>query len=63
MKQDIRFETDDEGVSIFVNDRWVMDASLFRKDMKIIIDGRRMKFKSLMLDGNKGVFKYDKRFK
>jgi len=37
-KRNIKFDVTKEGVTIWVNGVWVLDASLFKKDEKIRID-------------------------
>ena len=50
------------GVTIWVNGRWVLDASLFNKNMSLTLDTDRMKEIETSFDSQK-VFKYDRRFK
>lgn len=53
-----------KGFTIWINGRWVLDASCFTDDFKVTIDNHRMK-KKLETKGKYGkvVYKWDKRFK
>lgn len=55
-----------DGFSIFINGRWVIDASCFTKDFKVSLDNRRMK--KIREDNpkdpySKVTYVWDKRFK
>lgn len=54
-KHKIEIIKTDKGVTIWVNGKWVMDASLFNEEMSFAIDTYRMK------KVNEGFYKYDKR--
>lgn len=51
------------GVSIWINGRWILDASCFTKDFKIRIDTERVKVFKINKLNKKITYKWDKRFK
>ena len=63
MKHKIRIEKSDDGVTIWVNNRWIMDASLFKEEMELSINKSRMKRVKNYEFKNHRRFRYDKRFK
>lgn len=59
-KHEIMIQNNKQGVSIWINGRWVMDASLFMEDLEITICTNRMKkIKGKWDDHLK--FRYDRR--
>ena len=46
-KHNIMIVKTSKGVTIWVNGRWVLDASLFKEDMSFSVDVERMKFKGI----------------
>ena len=56
-KYKVEIKKTKRGVTIWVNGRWVMDASLFNEEMSFDIETYRMK------QVNEGHYKYDRRKK
>lgn len=52
-----------EGCTIWINGRWILDASCFSKDFKITIDNHRCKKINHSIGKyGKDVYRFDKRF-
>ena len=62
MKHHIKIEKTEEGVTIWVNGRWVLDASLFKQDLEISMCNERMKEKKAKF-GTHRLFRFDRRKK
>ncbi len=60
MRQEISIDKTINGVTIWVNGIWVMDASCFRDDMCITICTKRLNEKKSMFKDEK-IFKFDRR--
>ena len=62
IKHKIEVRNNGKGFSIWVNGRWVLDASLFKEDLSLEVSTNRMKkVKSKYKHHVK--YRYDKRFK
>ena len=62
-KFEIRIDEKENGVTIWVNGTWVMDASLFKQTMEFSVNKERMKVVKNYECKNRLRFRYDGRTK
>lgn len=62
-KHKIKITKGKRGVTIWVNERWILDASCFEEDMELTICTKRMKKQKLELGWKEHQrYRFDKRY-